>query len=134
MPEVLMGLMFEGEADMIDVTPGADTSIRHTPPLTKDSLPPLIMDSPPPKAAAPKEEPAPVPYRIERHEGENWGSWGNTLVAAVRSVRDVETIEQVCTANADNLALMLRENPDKHDRLMQIIKHEKAKLNEADPP
>jgi hypothetical protein len=138
----ISGLGFSDEEEIESITPAFSDpghgSIRHTPQLTKDSLPPKY----PPTGKtyeqatredldrAPIEKAAePVPYRIERRDGEDWGAWCRTMVAAMRSVPDVETIELIQAANANYVAQLFLEDREKHDKLADIIEHEKAKLN-----
>jgi len=119
------GMMDESEIESMTPT-FADLghgSIRSTPPLTAESLPPSKITQPPPKAD--KD----APHEIELID-DDWSVWGTTLVACMRRAPDIDAIDLWIDANQDRLHELSVLNNDNYKKLVDIADHEKAKRNE----
>jgi len=152
-PEVLMGLLFEGET--IDVTPVEE---RPKKPFGAGRMAPFPMSniSTGTMHAEPQQDGQPIvrihdqklaervehmsnaaraaiaPYAIELKGADlaHWTDWSQQLVAYVRAAPDVDTLNDWVTENAEGLVAFGQASPGNHTRLMQVIHDELAKRGE----
>ena len=101
----ICGLGMMDESEIASLTPTFDDlghgSIRSTPTLTSESLPPSEIKQPP---EAPIEKPV-EPHEIERDGDDEaaWRAWTKTLLAHVRAAPDANTINEWTTENFEQL-------------------------------
>lgn len=159
LPEVLMGLMFEGET--IDVTPNVIATHlnilheqRKTHPAmsqdersqiaeqgdTADYHPSLaqaadteagMVPSVDLPSTAEREATLPVALPIsDTNTARSWSTWASLLMAYVRAAPDANVINEWTTANAASLAKLKEYDAAKHARLVEMIDHQIAKRDE----
>ena len=138
-PEVLMGLLFEGET--IDITPtsaetvqafsprlapkpamdtSTDTSSVPTPDIQKLSNELLT------KMANEKTRNSTLPHEIVRQgdENEHWGAWASELMEYVRRAPDASTVNDWTIANADSMQAFEQRSEKGYAKLISQIKAE----------
>lgn len=145
LPEVLMGLMFEG--DVIDVTPTEirthpamsqdqrstaieqrDTNdVRHVPKVEQDAVPSMDMPSP---AESENTIPHALALITGAGEAESWSAWAVRLMAYIRYAPSIDAINEWTTVNAGSLAKLKEYDGTKHQRLIEMIQHQIALRNE----
>lgn len=144
-PEVLMGLLFEGET--IDITPTPTEVTQTFKPKAPPRLPPRedtskdtsVDTSSVPTPDIPKlsnelltkmaqEQIArePLPFTIERHgdENEHWVAWARELMEHVRRAPDASTVNDWTTANADNMQAFEQHSEKGYAKLISQINAE----------
>jgi hypothetical protein len=128
-PEVLMGLLFEGE--QIDVTPVVVEPAPHKVLSNYQEQSRKDLDRDPiEKAAAErkaKEPPETGPYRIGRDTPDQagWIAWINKLKAHIEAAREHD-IDEWLSLNDGALAELEQFNAAYHERLMSIINDAKT--------
>lgn len=124
LPEVLLGMTFEGET--IDVTP---TEIKTTT-VPAPPLPPANDDQEGPAALGDDAH----PFNISRRgtEAADWQAWTATFLAYVRAARTADIINEWSTANAASLELLQRAYPKQHGILIDNVNHQIATRVEQD--
>lgn len=135
LPEVLLGMMFEGET--IDITPTVvqrDVQI-NTDALAERSANENTTDTgPQPTGESFAEREKVEPFAVERKGDDvsHWSAWAQTLMAYVRAAPDANTISQWIAENASTLSALERYDSGKFTRLRDMIQHQIAMRGEDD--
>jgi hypothetical protein len=153
-PEVLMGLLFEGETIDItpndqpanppqtftprlpprDVTPNVTPNVTSAPNVTPNVSPnvsstpdiPKLSNELLTKMAQEQIVREPMPFTIERHgdENEHWGAWASELMEHVRRSPDAATVNDWTTANADSMQAFEQRSEKGYAKLISQINAE----------
>lgn len=133
-PEILLGLMFEGET--IDVTPAV--VVEHSPlsPSMSQDQRSTLVDAqaeakPKPEIATPAEPQKAKPYTLPACHDDEWRAWAAQLIGYVRAEKDADTIEAWLRENDDQLQNMREVEPKMFKAFENAVELHKATL--ADP-
>jgi hypothetical protein len=125
-PEVLLGMMFEGE--IIDITPDRVPDIRHT----------IVMPEPEPEQTAAREPIAspPTPKHVEPSrlagpaDGE-WRPWATAFITAVRGSQTLDEVDAWVALNEDALIVMRENEPKMYRMLSNALEQQRDERKEA---
>jgi len=127
LPEVLLGMTFDGET--IDVTPTDVTNtIRNTPPLEAPTISPAMEQAA--RSAAMEEEiqrerkVEPVkPHAIERHGDDElaWRDWVGRLMAFVHAAASADEINDWTTENFEQLTELQKASVPMSDHTIKMV-------------
>jgi len=124
LPEVMLGLMFTEEAELIDVTPDVPTITPELKPAASPSTPygeQLAQPEPPTPADPYSMEP---PAQLDDHD--QWRAWAMEYVANVRAGTVADVLRWI-DVNQTTLDLMQTHQPRMHKQVDAILTQQKER-------
>jgi hypothetical protein len=145
-PEALLGLLFDDEPDMIDVTPkqvGVYATRAEYDEQTRKDLNARPIEAPKPKAPPPEIKPpapveAKVPYELEKPDAgadatQAWRDWCAKFIALYRTSKTLQVAELWASTNYDTIALLTEQEPKMFRMLENAMTLHTAPMKPKDP-